>query len=80
MSTGHALTALQISSIRKGCRSSASWPARARGRAPHWACAAGKVVGRLDHHTDGLRAVLILAERRAALSNLDFFDWERLVD
>jgi hypothetical protein len=32
------------------------------------------------YRTDGLRAVLILAERRVALSDLDFFDWERLVD
>jgi hypothetical protein len=30
--------------------------------------------------TDGLRVVLVFAQRPTSLADIDFFDWERLVD
>jgi LssY C-terminus len=36
--------------------------------------------GDIDYTTDGLRAVLVFAERPASLADIDFFDWERLAD
>ncbi len=32
------------------------------------------------YHTDGLRAVFLFEQRSVALSEIEFFDWERLVD
>jgi len=32
------------------------------------------------YHTDGLRAVFLFEQRLVALSEIEFFDWERLVD
>jgi hypothetical protein len=34
----------------------------------------------IRYTTDGLRAVLVLVERPTSLSEIDFFDWERLAD
>jgi hypothetical protein len=33
-----------------------------------------------SYHTDGLRAVLVFGGNAVSLAELDFFDWERLVD
>jgi hypothetical protein len=33
-----------------------------------------------SYHTDGLRAVMLFDRRPVALSQLQFFDWERIVD
>jgi hypothetical protein len=33
-----------------------------------------------SYHTDGLRAVMVFDRRTVALSEIQFFDWERLVD
>ena len=33
-----------------------------------------------NYHTDGLRAVMVFAKEAVSLSEVDFFDWERLVD
>jgi len=30
--------------------------------------------------TDGLRVVMVFAQRPASLTDIDFFDWERLAD
>lgn len=32
------------------------------------------------YHTDGLRAVLVFGQEAVSLAEIDFFDWERLVD
>jgi LssY C-terminus len=32
------------------------------------------------YHTDGLRAVLVFGSKTVSLADIDFFDWERLVD
>ena len=32
------------------------------------------------YHTDGLRAVLVFGDKAVSLAQIDFFDWERLVD
>ena len=32
------------------------------------------------YHTDGLRAVMVLANEAVSLAEVDFFDWERLAD
>jgi hypothetical protein len=34
----------------------------------------------VHYTTDGLRVVLVFAQRPASLADIDFFDWERLVD
>ena len=36
--------------------------------------------GAVHYITDGLRVVLVFAQRPASLSDIDFFDWERLAD
>jgi hypothetical protein len=33
-----------------------------------------------SYHTDGLRAVLVFGGKAVSLAEVDFFDWERLVD
>ena len=33
-----------------------------------------------SYHTDGLRAVMVFANEAVSLAEVDFFDWERLVD
>ena len=33
-----------------------------------------------SYHTDGLRAVLVFGSDAVSLAEVDFFDWERLVD
>ena len=33
-----------------------------------------------SYHTDGLRAVMMFDRRQVALSQIQFFDWERLAD
>ncbi len=33
-----------------------------------------------NYHTDGLRAVFLFEQRSVSLSEIEFFDWERLVD
>jgi hypothetical protein len=33
-----------------------------------------------SYHTDGLRAVLVFGDKAVSLAEVDFFDWERLVD
>ena len=33
-----------------------------------------------QYTTDGLRVVLVFAERPASLEEIDFFNWERLAD
>jgi hypothetical protein len=37
-------------------------------------------IGAAHYITDGLRVVLVFAQRPASLADIDFFDWERLVD
>jgi hypothetical protein len=39
-----------------------------------------KLPGGATYHTDGLRAVLIFGERPVSLSEIEFFNWERLAD
>ena len=34
----------------------------------------------IHYTTDGLRVVLVFAQRPASLADIDFFDWERLID
>ena len=34
----------------------------------------------IHYTTDGLRVVLVFTQRPASLANIDFFDWERLID
>lgn len=36
--------------------------------------------GTVEYVTDGLRVVLLFAQRPVSLSDIDFFDWERMVD
>jgi hypothetical protein len=36
--------------------------------------------GAVHYITDGLRVVLVFAQRPASLADIDFFDWERLAD
>ena len=36
--------------------------------------------GAVDYITDGLRVVLVFAQRPTSLADIDFFDWERLAD
>ena len=36
--------------------------------------------GTVHYITDGLRVVLVFAQRSASLADIDFFDWERLAD
>jgi hypothetical protein len=36
--------------------------------------------GAVNYMTDGLRVVLVFAQRPASLADIDFFDWERLAD
>jgi hypothetical protein len=36
--------------------------------------------GAVHYITDGLRVVLVFAQRPTSLADIDFFDWERLVD
>ena len=36
--------------------------------------------GAVDYISDGLRVVLVFAQRPASLADIDFFDWERLAD
>jgi hypothetical protein len=36
--------------------------------------------GGTSYHTDGLRAVLMFGDEAVSLAEVDFFDWERLVD
>ncbi|HEX6114821.1 MAG TPA: LssY C-terminal domain-containing protein, partial [Geminicoccaceae bacterium] len=33
-----------------------------------------------SYHTDGLRAVLVFGDQMVSLAEIDFLDWERLVD
>ena len=32
------------------------------------------------YHTDGLRAVMVFGGKLVSLAEVDFFDWERLID
>ena len=32
------------------------------------------------YHTDGLRAVFLFEQKSVSLSEIEFFDWERLID
>jgi hypothetical protein len=41
---------------------------------------AEKLSENIHYTTDGLRVVLVFAQRPASLANIDFFDWERLID
>jgi LssY C-terminus len=41
---------------------------------------AGQAPDRSSYHTDGLRAVLVFGSETLSLSEIDFFDWERLAD
>ena len=36
--------------------------------------------GAVNYMTDGLRVILVFAQRPASLADIDFFDWERLAD
>jgi hypothetical protein len=39
-----------------------------------------QIPGGGTYHTDGLRAVLFFEKRPVSLSQIEFLDWERLVD
>ena len=44
------------------------------------AAAPGQTPDGSSYHTDGLRAVLVFGGNAVSLAEVDFFDWERLVD
>jgi hypothetical protein len=51
-----------------------------KGAAPFLSNKAGAPLKNMQYTTDGLRAVLVFGERPVSLSEIDFFNWERLAD
>jgi hypothetical protein len=58
------------------------WPksALSKGAGSVSAAEPGQTPDGSSYHTDGLRTVLVFGGNAVSLAEVDFFDWERLVD